>query len=150
MSVNVLGAGLAGLAAAISLAEAGIFVNLISVQPSERSQSVLAEGGINAALDTMGEEDGPAYHCADTLKGGCDLADPVAVEGLTNAAPEIVRWLFRLGVPFQMDGERMILRNLGGQKKKRTAYAKSSTGKAIMTVLIDEARKYEAAGRITR
>ena len=57
--VNIVGSGLAGLSAAIHLAMAGISCNLISALPSERAQSVLAEGGINAALDTMGEHDTP-------------------------------------------------------------------------------------------
>jgi len=148
--VNVVGAGLAGLSAAIHLAKAGVPCNLISALPSERAQSVLAEGGINAALDTMGEHDTPAEHFADTMKGGGNLADPNAVTGLTEHAPEIVRWMFSLGTPFQMEHETLILRNFGGQKKKRTAYSKSSTGKVLMTALIDEARRYEADGLIHR
>ena len=67
--VNIVGSGLAGLSAAIHLAMAGISSNLISALPSERAQSVLAEGGINAALDTMGEHDTPAEHFADTMRG---------------------------------------------------------------------------------
>lgn len=148
--VNIIGAGLAGLSAAISLAERGIQSNLVSRQPSERAQSVLAEGGINAALDTMGEGDTWQEHYADTLRGGCELADPNTVAGLTSHAPEIVRWLTCIGVPFAREGERIAQRSFGGQKKKRTAYAKSSTGKALMTALIDEARKHEAAGLIHR
>ena len=148
--INIVGAGLSGLSAAITLAQGGRACRLISLMPSERAQSVLAEGGINAALDLMGEGDHPSEHCADTLKGGVYLADPNAVRGLTGRAPEIVRWLGRLGVPFQQENGRMIQRNFGGQKKKRTAYAKSSTGKALMTALTDEARKYEAAGLIER
>lgn len=148
--VNIIGAGLAGLSAAVALAEREIPCALISCQSSERAQSVLAEGGINAALDVMGENDSPAEHYSDTMRGGCDLADPNAVRGLTEHAPEIVRRLLDIGVPFQMEGGTLIQRNFGGQKKKRTAYAKSSTGKAIMTALIDEARKYEALGLICR
>ena len=148
--VNIVGAGLAGLSAAIHLAKVGVPCNLISALPSERAQSVLAEGGINAALDTMGEHDTPAEHFADTIKGGVDLADPNAVAGLTEHAPEIVRWMFSLGTPFQIEEERLILRNFGGQRKKRTAYSKSSTGKVLMTALIDEARRWEDAGWIHR
>ena len=148
--VIIIGAGLAGLSAAMELAKQNVGSELISPQPSERAQSVLAEGGINAALDLMGEGDSPAEHCADTLRGGCDLADPQAVRSLTAHAPLLVKTLSALGVPFQMEGERLVQRNFGGQKKKRTAYAKSSTGKAVMTALIDEARKCEAAGLIRR
>ena len=66
--VNIIGAGLAGLSAALTLAEADMPCRLISVQPSERAQSVLAAGGINAALDNMGEGDAPELHAADTLR----------------------------------------------------------------------------------
>ena len=148
--VNILGAGLAGLSAAILLAEKGVPSRLVSPQPSERAQSVLAEGGINAALNIMGENDTAEEHYADTMRGGVYLADPNAVRNLTENAPETVLRLRALGVPFHMENGRMIQRNFGGQKKKRTAYAKASTGKALMTALIDEARKYEAAGVIER
>ena len=85
--IQIIGAGLAGLSAAIHLAERNIPCNLFSLQPSERAQSVLAEGGINAALDTMGEGDAPALHFADTMRGGGYLADENAVRDLTEAAP---------------------------------------------------------------
>ena len=134
---NIVGAGLAGLSAAIVLGSQGVSSNLISAQPSERAQSVLAEGGINGCLDLMGEGDTTGEHYADTMRGGCDLADPAAVRGMTEAAPEILRWLESLGVPFNRENGRIIQRNFGGQKKKRTAYAKSSTGKILMTALID-------------
>ena len=150
MTVNILGAGMAGLSAALTLSENKIHSRLISVQPSERAQSVLAEGGMNGALNTMGEDDHTYEHCADTLKGGVFLADPNAVEGLTEAAPVIIRRLHSIGVPFNMDEKDLILRNFGGQKKKRTAYAKSSTGKVVMTALIDEVRKFEASGLVER
>ncbi|MBO5574335.1 MAG: FAD-binding protein [Clostridium sp.] len=148
--VNIIGAGLAGLSAALTLAEQNIPSNLISLQPSERAQSVLAQGGMNAALNIMGEDDSPAEHFADTLRGGVYLADPNAVRNLTDHAPEIARRFIALGVPFQMERGKMIQRNFGGQKKKRTAYAKSSTGKVLMSALIDEVRKYEAKGLVTR
>ena len=150
MQVNIVGAGLAGLSAAIKLAEKNISSNLISLLPSERSQSVLAEGGINGALNTMGEDDEPAFHMADTLKAGVYIADEEAVKGLTFNAPLILKDLKRLGVPFNLKNEQIQLRNFGGQKKKRTAYARSSTGKVLMTALIDEARRHEASGLITR
>lgn len=148
--VHIIGAGLAGLSAAITLAEQGVSCDLISVQPSERAQSVLAEGGINAALNTMGENDTVQEHFSDTMRGGANLADPEAVRDLTAHAPEIVTRLKELGVPFHKKDGRLVLRSFGGQKKKRTAYAKSSTGKVLVSALIDEARKWEAAGLIQR
>ena len=148
--INIIGSGLAGLSAAISLSRKGITSNLISIQESQRAQSVMAEGGINAALNVMGEDDDFMNHYEDTMKGGAYLADPNAVYGLCKKAPEIVNWLLELGVPFEMKEGRIIQRNFGGQKKKRTAYIKSSTGKMLMSALIDEARKYEVKGLIRR
>ena len=150
MKINIIGAGLAGLSAALTLAENGIKSNLISVQQSERAQSVMAEGGINACLNTMGENDKIKYHYEDTMRGGVYLADPDAVRGLCEAAPGIVKKFASLGVPFEQNENGIIQRNFGGQKKKRTAYVKSSTGKMLMTALIDEVRKYEARGMVTR
>ena len=148
--VNIIGAGLAGLSAAISLAKSGIACNLISNFPSERAQSVMAEGGINGALNTMGEEDNTENHFEDTMRAGCYIADEAMVRGLTGNAPSIIRYLSSIGVPFNLKKNIIQQRNFGGQKKKRTAYAKSSTGKVIMTALIDEVRRYEVAGLIRR
>ena len=149
--VNIIGSGLAGLSAALTLAEKGMHARLISAQPSERAQSVLAEGGINAALDTMGEDDTTEMHFEETVRAGALLADPAAVKGLTESAPAIVKRLAELGVPFNRNSDGSImLRSFGGQKKKRTAFARSSTGKMIMTALTDEVRKHETAGLVER
>ena len=149
-AINIIGAGLAGLSAALTCARQGIRVRLVSLQPSERAQSNLAEGGINAALNVMGEEDAPSYHYEDTMKGGCFMADPNMVRNLTQAAPALVRELDALGVPFHREDGHIVQRSFGGQKKKRTTYAKSSTGKVLMTALTDEVRKYEARGLVER
>lgn len=148
--VIIIGAGLAGLSAAITLAEQGQKSVLVSNMPSERSQSVLAEGGINAALDLKGEDDSPEQHFQDTMDAGKGLEDPAAIHALTEAAPGIIRRLEKLGVPFQTEGFDLDQRNFGGQKKKRTCYVKSSIGKMLMTALIDETRKYEVQGLVER
>ncbi len=150
MSISIIGAGLAGLSAALTLAEQGVACNLISAQASERAQSVMAEGGINACLDTMGENDSIENHFDDTMRGGVFLADPNAVWGLCRNAPAIVKRFYDLGVPFPVNEKGIVQRSFGGQKKKRTAFVKSSTGKMLMTSLIDEVRKYEARGLVTR
>lgn len=150
MRINIIGAGLAGLSAAITLAENGVKSNLISSMQSERAQSVMAEGGINACLNTMGEGDKIEYHYEDTMRGGVDLADKKSVRGLCENAPEIVKEFYKLGVPFQTNENGIVQRNFGGQKKKRTAFVKSSTGKMLMTALIDAVRRYEVEGVIRR
>lgn len=147
----IVGAGLAGLLAALQAVKEGCSVKLISSLPSERAQSVMAEGGINAALNTKGEDDSTQEHYEDTIKAGCNLADPNAVWNMTQAAPEVVKWLHSIGVQFNTCGyDELDLRNFGGQKKKRTAFAKSDTGKQIMTAMIDAVRRLEVQGQIER
>ena len=149
-TVNIVGAGLAGLSAALTLAKQHQPCRLISVQASERAQSVLAEGGINGALNNMGEGDSILLHEEDTCLAGCQIADEEAVRGLTGHAPAIIQMLTDLGVPFNRQDGKILQRSFGGQRKKRTAFAKSSTGKMIMHALIDEVRKYEVLGLVER
>ena len=70
-TIIIIGAGLAGLSAALQAAENGCNVKLVSSLPSERAQSVMAEGGINAALNTKDENDSPEEHFTDTIKAAC-------------------------------------------------------------------------------
>ena len=146
--VLIIGSGLSALSCALRLAEDGIRSILVSPYPSERAQSVMAAGGINAAL---GKDDSPERHADDTLKSGHGIAGKEAVLGLCSAAPKIIGYLERLGVVFNREenGE-VALRAFGGQSRNRTAYAGASTGKQIMSALIREARKYEGAGVIRR
>lgn len=147
-NVLIIGSGLSGLTCAIALAEKGICSTLVSPYPSERAQSVMAAGGINASL---GKDDSYEQHAKDTLTSGGDIAGEKSVAGLCSAAADIVRWLEALGVVFDRDENNEVsLRAFGGQSKKRTAYAGASTGKQIMTALIREARKYECNQVIKR
>ncbi len=146
--VLVVGSGLSGLSCAIQLAESGISSTLVSPYPSERAQSVMAAGGINAA---MGADDSAGQHAEDTLKSGGSIAGKAAVEGLCSAAPDIIRWLEKLGVVFsRTENGEVAQRAFGGQSRNRTAYAGASTGKQIMSALIRAARKYECQNMINR
>lgn len=148
--VLVIGSGISGLTCAIECAGRGMDVILVSPFPSERSQSVLAAGGINAVLT---DEDGDSIeqHIKDTLKGGCDIAGEKAVRGLCSAAPDIVRWLESIGTVFSRDDKGNISRrSFGGQSYPRTNYAGTATGKQIVTALVMEARRLEGKGLIER
>lgn len=151
MNINIVGCGLAGLTAAIAASDKGAKVSLISPNYSETSQSVMAMGGINAALNTKGENDSTENHYQDTINGGCNINNPKAVSNLTRNAPKIVKWLESKGVSFTRDENNNIdLRYFGGQKKARTAYADARTGKQLVTALTSECRKKEAQGDVTR
>ena len=146
--VLIIGGGLSALSCAIELAEKGIRSTVASPYPSERAQSVMAAGGINAAI---GASDLPEIHAEDTLKSGGNIASREAVLGLCSDAGEIISKLERLGVVFSRDASgKVALRAFGGQSRNRTAYAGASTGKQIMTALIREMRRYEASKTVTR
>lgn len=147
--IIIIGAGAAGLSAALELARNGISSLLISDMPSERAQSVMAEGGINAALHE--ETDSPELHAKETLHAGRNIADEDAVNKLTEAAPDIIKNLFMNGMAFTLNEEKEAdVRAFGGQSVKRTFYAASNTGKQLMHTLIDQARRFEADGMIAR
>ena len=93
----VIGSGISGMTCAVKLAEKGVSVTLVSPFPSERSQSVMAAGGINAVLPDNGEGDSVALHIEETLSGGGMLAGiavcaaaPLAVGG---AVYGLYKWL---------------------------------------------------------
>ena len=151
VDIIVVGAGIAGLTASIKACDKGANVSLISSDYSERSQSVMAMGGINAALNTKGENDSTDQHFTDTLNGGCKINNEKAVEMLTSDAPQIIDWLERIGTSFSRDENGNVdMRNFGGQKKKRTVYAGSRTGKQIVSSLVSLCRKRETEGKIKR
>lgn len=150
-SYVIIGDGLAALSAARTLAEMGLPSILAAPMPSERAQSVMAEGGINAALDDMDEGDTPLLHEEDTWKAGRFLADKEAIRGLTEAAPGIVRRLYDEGMSFNLreDG-RIAQRPFGGQTRRRTAFASSSTGKQLMYTMTRAVLRWEGEGLVQR
>ncbi|WP_081841245.1 L-aspartate oxidase [Alicyclobacillus macrosporangiidus] len=106
----VIGAGLAGCAAAWWLSHLGE-VALLSKVPPEGSNSHHAQGGLAAAV---GAGDSPAWHAEDTLAAGAGLCRPDAVARLTARAPQLVRWLVDLGVPFDRAADGSLRLGLEG------------------------------------
>ncbi len=149
--VLIVGSGISGLACAIEAAKAGNTAVLVSPYPSERAQSVMAAGGINAVVQGADTDDSVELHIRETLDGGCRIAGEKSVAGLCSAAPDILKWLESLGVVFTRTADGSLARRaFGGQSRKRTAYAGASTGKQIVTALVQETRKWECAGRVIR
>ena len=149
--VIVIGNGISGMSCAVKLAEAGLHVLLVSVYPSERSQSVMAAGGINAVLADCAEGDSVSCHIEDTLAGGGMLAGREAVAGLCRHAEEIILYLKRIGTVFTVDEKgHPVRRAFGAQSFRRTCYCGTSTGKQIVSALVMETRRLESAGFIQR
>ncbi len=150
-NVIVIGSGIAGMTCAVRLAEAGVKVTVVSPFPSERSQSVMAAGGINGVLTDCEEGDSISSHIEDTLRGGCFLAGRKAVTGLCESAEGIIKHLENIGTVFSVDENGKLMRRaFGGQSHRRTYYCGSATGKHIVSALIMELRRYEAAGMVER
>ncbi len=135
-NVLVIGTGAAGLRAAIAAHQAGSEVVVIGKRTRKDAHTVLAAGGINAALGTVDPEDSWQQHFADTLREGYFLADPRAVELLAREAPAAVLELAEWGAPFARttDG-RLDQRFFGAHRWRRTCYAGDWTGRAILRAL---------------
>lgn len=149
--VIVVGGGLAGLSAAMRLAEKGCFVKIVSVTKVKRSHSVCAQGGINAAMNLKGEEDSPYIHAYDTIKGGDFLADQPPILEMCLAAPGIIRMMDRLGCPFNRTQEGTLdFRRFGGTLYNRTAFCGASTGQQLLYALDEQVRRCEVQGRVEK
>ena len=151
LKIAIVGGGLAGLAAAMKIAEAGHEVDLISVVPVKRSHSVCAQGGINGAVNTKGEGDSPAKHLDDTVYGGDFLANQPPVKRMCDMAPQIIYLFDRMGVPFSRTREGLLdFRRFGGTLHHRTAFAGASTGQQLLYALDEQVRKWEVAGKVNK
>ena len=149
--VIVVGGGLAGLSAAMKLAELGCHVKVISVTKVKRSHSVCAQGGINAAMNTVGEDDSPIIHAYDTIKGGDFLANQPPVLEMCLAGPSIIYMLDRFGCPFNRTPEgNLDFRRFGGTLYNRTAFAGASTGQQLLYALDEQVRRYEVKGHVEK
>lgn len=147
----VVGGGLAGLSAAMRLAEQGVHVQLVSVTKVKRSHSVCAQGGINAALNAKGEEDHPIIHAYDTIKGGDFLANQPPVLEMCMAGPSIIYMMERFGCPFNRTPEgNLDFRRFGGTLYNRTAFCGASTGQQLLYALDEQVRRYEAQGLVQK
>jgi succinate dehydrogenase (ubiquinone) flavoprotein subunit len=147
----VVGAGGAGLRAAFGLAEAGYKTACITKLFPTRSHTVAAQGGINAALGNMHEDDW-RWHFYDTVKGGDWLADQNAVQYMTREAPIAVRELESYGMPFSRTAEGKIYqRAFGGQSQKfgkggqayRCCAVADRTGHSMLHTLFGRALGYD-------
>ena len=144
--VLILGGGGAGTSAAILAAQRGANVILATKLRHGDANTMMAEGGIQAA--SKGHKDSPYYHYLDVMGGGHFTNVPELVETLVSQAPDAIRWLEHQGVNFtkKADGTLETIHG-GGTSRKRMHYAADITGAEIMRTIRDEARNH--ADKIT-
>jgi len=148
--VLVVGAGGAGLRAAVGLSESGLKTACISKVFPTRSHTSAAQGGISAALGNAGEDDW-RWHMYDTVKGSDWLGDQDSIEYLCKEAPNAVIELEHYGVPFSRTKEGKIYqrafggmtKNYGNEPIQRTCAAADRTGHAILHTLYGQALKHK-------
>ena len=133
--VAIVGAGVAGLTAALTAADAGASVAVLAKGAVDSSNSWAAQGGVAAAI---GPDDDPSLHAADTLAAGRGLCRESAVDLLTREAPERIAELVDLGVEFDAG-----LAREGGHSRSRVVHAGGAeTGKRIAEVLAARVREH--------
>ena len=138
--VLIIGAGLAGMRAALAAQKNGADVAVVSKVHPVRSHSNAAQGGINAALTHQGDD--WRDHAFDTIKGSDYLADQDAVEVMCKEAGDEVVAMENMGVIFNRDDEGHLgTRAFGGQGKARTFFVADFTGQALLHVLYEQILK---------
>jgi succinate dehydrogenase/fumarate reductase flavoprotein subunit len=134
--VLVVGGGAAGLRAAVAAKQAGASVALLTKVHPLRTNTGLAQGGINAPL---GKDDSPEAYAGDILQAGDGLCDPGVVQAFTQQAADAVMWLERMGVPFNRGADgKFDRRKFGSNSRARSLYVDDRTGHVVMQVLYEQ------------
>lgn len=137
--VVIIGGGSAGLRAAIEAHNNGSQVLVISKSKQGDPHTVLARGGINAALGTMDPKDNWMIHASDTLIEGEHIADYERVEVLCKSAPNVIQELVDWGARFHKEEDgRLTQRFFGAHTYKRTVFYEDWTGNEIIRVLMQQ------------
>lgn len=136
--VLVIGAGGAGLRAAIAASASGAKVGVVSKSLLGKAHTVMAEGGIAAAMANVDDRDGWKVHFADTMRGGQYLNHPRMAEIHAKEAPDRVRELEAWGALFDRTADgRILQRNFGGHRYPRLAHVGDRTGLEMIRTLQD-------------
>ncbi len=140
--VLVIGSGAAGLSLALRVADSAQ-VAVLSKGPLKEGSTFYAQGGIAAVLD---DRDTTESHIEDTLIAGAGLCDPGVVRYTAEHAPDAIRWLIDLGVPFTRDPDAgnggYHLTREGGHSHRRVIHAEDATGRAVETTLESQVRNH--------
>ncbi|MFW9830167.1 MAG: FAD-binding protein [Candidatus Thorarchaeota archaeon] len=142
--VLIVGAGGAGCRAAIAASNSNQDITIITKDILGKAHTVMAEGGINAALANLDPDDLSEIHANDTCRAGAYLNDQNLAEILANDAPERVYDLENFGAIFSRTPDGLIMqRPFGHQTYRRTCYAGDRTGHEVLATLTEELRRRE-------
>ena len=140
IDVLIIGSGIAGLTAAITASNNNSKVLVLSKTYPTHSQSVQAQGGINAVL--YEDDDSVDIHTQETYKASCMLSNKDNIKMMCETAKDTIYWLDSIGVPFNRTLDNKISqRKFGGTKKIRTCYSSDYTGLKILHTLYDKCIK---------
>src|ERR1700731_3280919 len=150
-SVIIVGSGLAGAAAAASLAQQGYRVDCFCFQDSpRRAHSIAAQGGINAAKNYQNDGDSVYRLFYDTVKGGDFRAREANVYRLAQISVNIIDQCVAQGVPFAREyGGTLANRSFGGAQVSRTFYARGQTGQQLLLGAYQALERQVDAGRVS-
>ncbi|MFT7615398.1 MAG: succinate dehydrogenase / fumarate reductase flavoprotein subunit [Candidatus Woesearchaeota archaeon] len=140
--VLIIGSGGAGLRCAIELHDNKVDFRVVGKCKKRDAHTILATGGINAALGTMDKQDSWQLHATDTIKDGGGINNPRMVEILCKNAPTVVKELNKWKVGFHKESSGKITqRFFGAATYRRACFIGDQTGKAILNTLVDQVLK---------
>ena len=143
-NVLVIGSGGAGLRAAIEAKLSGVEVTVIGKRIKEDVHTVLAAGGINAALGNVDSQDSWQQHFADTIIEGYGLSNPQMVEIMAKEAPDIVKEIDDWGANFKkLKNGKIDQRFFGAHTFRRTCYSGDYTGRSILMTLLNKVKSLD-------
>ena len=139
-NILVIGSGGAGLRSAIEAKKAGLDVCVLGKRPKTDSHTVLAAGGINAALGNLDKEDSWQQHFVDTYYEGYGIGDPAKIEIMSKESPYLVKEIDEWGANFaKLKNGKLDQRFFGAHKYRRTCYSGDYTGLSILRTLLKKA-----------
>ena len=136
-NVLVIGCGGAGLRSAIEIKKSGLDVSILGKRPKTDAHTVLAAGGINAALGNLDKKDSWEQHFIDTYLEGYGIGDPLKVEIMAKESPALVKEIDKWGANFaKLKNGELDQRFFGAHKYRRTCYSGDFTGLSILKALL--------------
>ena len=132
IDITIIGAGGAGLSAAIESVKAGAKVRVLTRGSLLDGKTANAQGGVQASV---GKDDSPENHFEDTMKAGNNKSNPELARMLAYKARETVTWLEACGVEFDRDGEEYLISKAAGLSRPRILSCGDSAGKGIVAAV---------------